>query len=112
MLRVVISDSSPLHYLVLIGCAEVLPALYTEVIIPEAVADELQQSATPAVVRRWIANRPSWLQVLPLTTESAAVLVAGLDRGEHDAILLAIRLKADLVLIDDAKEQRKHGASD
>jgi predicted nucleic acid-binding protein len=38
MPRVVISDASPLHYLILIGHAEVLPTLYAEVLIPEAVA--------------------------------------------------------------------------
>jgi predicted nucleic acid-binding protein len=46
MSRVVISDTSPLRYLVLIGQADLLPALYTEVLIPEAVADELNQPAT------------------------------------------------------------------
>jgi predicted nucleic acid-binding protein len=35
--RVVISDASPVRYLV-IGHADVLPALYTDVLIPEAVA--------------------------------------------------------------------------
>jgi predicted nucleic acid-binding protein len=49
---VVISDTSPVRYLVLIGQADLLPALYTELIIPEAVADELNQPATPEPVRR------------------------------------------------------------
>ncbi len=49
MQRVVISDASPLHYLILIGHAEVLPSLYTEVLIPEAVAKELQHHASPEV---------------------------------------------------------------
>ncbi|HYR42511.1 MAG TPA: hypothetical protein VER98_05785 [Terriglobia bacterium] len=40
MSRVVISDASPLHYLILIGHAEVLSTLYAEVLIPEAVANE------------------------------------------------------------------------
>src|SRR5438105_1302019 len=56
MQRVVISDASPLHYLILIGHAEVLPSLYTEVLIPEAVAKELQQPATPESVRDWIVH--------------------------------------------------------
>lgn len=100
MLRVVISDTSPLHYLVLIGQADLLPTLYTELLIPQTVADELHQPATPDPVRRWIANRPSWLQVVPLTAPSGSVSLAHLDPGEHDAILLALHLKADLVLMD------------
>jgi len=56
MLRVVISDASPLHYLVLIGHVELLPGLYSEVLIPEAVADETPadcySGARPAMDRR------------------------------------------------------------
>jgi len=58
MSRVVISDASPLHYLILIGHAEVLSTLYAEVLIPEAVANELRQAATPKLVRHWIAHPP------------------------------------------------------
>ena len=65
MPRVVISDTSPLRYLVLIGHSELLCALYAEVLIPEAVLNELIQPATPDAVRRWITQRPSWLKVVP-----------------------------------------------
>jgi hypothetical protein len=55
------------HYLVLIGEAEVLPALYGSVLIPPAVVRELTQPRTPEMVRRLIAEPPDWLQVrLPL----------------------------------------------
>ncbi len=112
MPRVVISDTSPVRYLVLIGQVELLPALYTEVLIPEAVADELQQPATPEPVRRWIAHRPSWLQVVPPTARPASASLVDLDRGEHEAIVLALHLKADLVLMDEregVEEARRLG---
>lgn len=112
MPRVVISDTSPLRYLILIGQADLLPALYSEVLIPEAVSDELNQPATPEPVRRWIAHRPAWLQVVPLTARPAAVSLPDLDSGEHDAILLALHLKADLVLMDEregVEEARRLG---
>ena len=51
MPRVVISDTSPLHYLILIGHAELLSALYTEVLVPEAVAWELQRDSHDAILR-------------------------------------------------------------
>ena len=116
MPRVVISDTSPLRYLVLIGHAELLCALYAEVLIPEAVLNELIQPATPDAVRRWITYRPSWLEVVPLTASTAlkSVSLADLDRGEHDSILLALELKADLVLMDDregVEEARRLGLS-
>lgn len=112
MPRVVISDTSPVRYLVLIGQVELLSVLYTEVLIPEAVADELQQPGTPELVRRWIAHRPSWLQVVPPTARPASVSLVDLDRGERDAIVLALHLKADLVLMDEregVQEARRLG---
>jgi predicted nucleic acid-binding protein len=112
MLRVVISDTSPLHYLILIGHAEVLPALYAEVLIPETVANELRQAATPESVRHWIANPPTWLHVVPLTTPLTPMLLADLDPGEHDAILLAVQVKADLIIMDEregVEEARRLG---
>ncbi|HLJ49276.1 MAG TPA: DUF3368 domain-containing protein [Bryobacteraceae bacterium] len=100
MPRIVICDSSPLRYLVLIGEADLLARLYAQVVIPEAVAEELNQSSTPEVVREWMADRPDWIQVMP-STGGPAVVRSDLDLGEHEAILLALRLKADLVIMDD-----------
>src|SRR5215469_3608238 len=114
MLRIVISDTSPLRYLILLGLPDLLPALYKEVLIPEAVADELKQHSTPDSVRHWAAHRPAWLQVVPLTARPANVALSDLDPGEHDAILLALHLKADLVLMDDregVEEARRLGLS-
>jgi predicted nucleic acid-binding protein len=38
---IIISDASPIHYLALIGETQILPALYTTVIIPQKVYDEI-----------------------------------------------------------------------
>jgi predicted nucleic acid-binding protein len=114
MPRVVISDTSPLRYLILVGVPDLLPALYQEVLIPEAVADELKQPSTPDSVRHWVAHRPTWLQIVPLTARPASVFLPDLDPGEHDAILLALHLKADLVLMDDregVEDARRLGLS-
>lgn len=73
------------------------------------MADELQQSATPDPVRRWIAQRPSWLQVVPPTARPATASLVDLDRGEHEAIVLALHLKADLVLMDEREGMEEAG---
>jgi predicted nucleic acid-binding protein len=44
---VVIADTSPLNYLILVGHADVLPELYGEVVIPPAVLRELQHFNAP-----------------------------------------------------------------
>ena len=100
---IVLSDTSPLNYLVLIGHVDVLPALFGEVIVPEAVRDELQSSGAPAVVKQWMSNPPAWCIV-----RSAAHLIENikLGIGEVEAISLAIELHADLLLMDDRAARR------
>jgi predicted nucleic acid-binding protein len=50
---IVLSDTSPIHYLVLTGQIEILPSLFGDVVIPSAVVAELNQSGTPPIVRDW-----------------------------------------------------------
>lgn len=44
---IVIADTTPLNYLILIDEIEVLPKLYGRVVIPEAVREELLRSGAP-----------------------------------------------------------------
>jgi predicted nucleic acid-binding protein len=99
--RIVISDTSPLNYLILIDHADILPALYTEVLIPESVAEELRHAAAPEAVRRWVESPPSWLRIQPAVADPAPLPLPELDRGERDAILLAVHMRADLLLMDE-----------
>jgi len=99
-MKIVISDSTPLHYLVLIQKVDVLHQLYGRVIIPQAVFEELQHERTPASVKKWIKARPAWLKIkrLPATSDSS---LRALGAGEQQAIRLAMQLHADLLLMDD-----------
>jgi predicted nucleic acid-binding protein len=96
----VIADASPLVGLVKIGHADVLPALFGEVIIPPKVAEELTRPARPDEVRAFMASAPPWLSVRAPTHLEP---IADLDAGELEAISLATELRADLLLIDEAK---------
>lgn len=60
---IVISDTSPINYLILIGEIDILEELFGRVIIPRAVFSELQHSKAPQPVKEWIANAASWLEV-------------------------------------------------
>lgn len=51
---IVVADAAPLRYLILIEHADVLPALYGQVIVPPAVLRELSNERTPATVRTWL----------------------------------------------------------
>lgn len=48
---IVVADTSPINYLILLGHVEILPEIYGEVLIPQAVYDELQDSDAPTEVR-------------------------------------------------------------
>ena len=55
---IVVADAGPLHYLVLIGAADVLQPLYGRVLVPEEVAGELQNANAPSIVRSRITHAP------------------------------------------------------
>lgn len=103
---IVVADTSPLHYLVLLNHVEILKELYGRVIIPTAVARELQTPKTPAGVKRWLASRPDWIEIRNVSASQDPGL-AELDAGEREAIALAEELHADALIIDEKAGRRE-----
>ena len=103
---IVVANTTPLNHLILIGQEELLSKLYTRLIIPNAVLEELQASRAPRAVKHWIANHPRWLQVARVITPVDPALEA-LDPGEREVIVLAHQTKADLVIMDDRGGRRE-----
>lgn len=103
---IVVADTSPINYLLLLGHIEILPKIYGEVFIPQAVLNELQDSDAPAIVRAWASAPPPWLQISRIAYQPDPLLDL-LDRGERDAILLAESIKADRLVIDDLDGRRE-----
>lgn len=99
----VIADSSPLHYLLLLDQVNLLESLYGKVVIPTTVAVELSHANAPQVVREFIKNPPKWLVVQPTRV---LLEINEVDEGERAAISLAIELGADLLLLDDLDGRR------
>lgn len=93
----VVSDTSPLNYLVLIGVEHVLPSLYGSVVIPSQVLGELTHAETPAIVRDWALNLPNWIEVWT----GDASRFPTLDEGEAAALEMALSSNAKL-LVDEA----------
>jgi predicted nucleic acid-binding protein len=98
---IVVADSSPLHYLILLEQTELLHRLYEEVAIPDAVVAELRAAESPLRVREWLSAPPSWLRVVVVTPDDIAPVSEELDLGERAAIALAERIHAELLLIDE-----------
>lgn len=97
-MSVVVSDTSPLHYLVLCGAQTVLPALFQKVVIPPTVFRELQQPNTPPEVREWAGALPPWVA---LQKPKSIHLVLDVDAGKLEAICLAQEIQAAAILMDD-----------
>lgn len=98
---IVVSDTSPLNYLVLTDLEWILPILFGTVIVPGAVYDELRASSAPEKVKSWVATSPPWIEVQTPPPVSSELLI--LDAGEREVIALAERLNARLVLLDEAR---------
>ncbi len=107
---IVVADTSPINYLVLIGSIDVLEPLYGRVLVPDAVVAELNGTKAPALVRAWIAQPPFWCEIRP--DPPADPRLRFLGAGERAAITLALSLGADRLLIDDLagrnEAERRH----
>src|SRR5260370_33094898 len=99
-MKSIVADTTPLNYLVLIQVADILPSLYGKVLIPPAVKAELAHANTPDVVRTWISQPPSWLEIVNLK-KPVDLALSHLDAGEQEAISLASELQARLLLMDE-----------
>ena len=99
---IVVADSGPLHYLILLEHTELLRRFYGKVVVREPVASELSAAGAPAVVREWITKPPTWVDVRPVPPDAVSMITEDLDLGERAAIALAETMRADLLLIDEA----------
>jgi predicted nucleic acid-binding protein len=97
---IVISDTSPLCYLVVIGEISLLPELFGQVSIPPAVVDELRDAAAPNEVVRWISDPPNLLQI---ATPESIDFSLDLGPGEMEAIALARQFATSILLIDERR---------
>ena len=96
----VVSDTSLICYLWLIGHIDLLPGLFDYIYIPEAVCFELKDKGAPTGLRNWINNQPAWLKVKSVKGKLDPSLHR-LHPGESEAISLAQRISADLLLLDE-----------
>jgi predicted nucleic acid-binding protein len=99
-MTVVIADTSPINYLVLIDEVGILPRLYHRIVIPEEVFTELLDAGAPPEVREWTAAHPDWIEIRKAPRRDASLM--DLDAGEGSAIALAELETEVLLLIDDS----------
>jgi len=98
-------SNTTLNYLILIGRADLLSKLYRNVVIPDAVFNELTTPSTPKLVRDWMADKPAWLSVQQAPSNVVGEM-EDIQIGEREAIRLAQAIQSDYVLLDDPRARR------
>jgi len=101
----VVSNASPLIVLFNCGQLEILQQLFGEVLIPEAVYQEVVHNTKNHEQSETIP-RCSFIRVHPIATQPVS-FSHKLDRGEIEALILASTLKADYLLLDDKRAQKE-----
>jgi predicted nucleic acid-binding protein len=104
---IVVSDSSPLIALSAVGRLDLLRALYTTIVVPEAVLAEVAQAGEwrPGAKEVLAAI---WIEVRPVEdTSLVSVLLSEINLGESEAIALAANASdSDVILLIDEKHGR------
>lgn len=106
----VVSNASPLINLARIGKLDLLRELYGAIIVPEAVWQEIvvagagQPGADEIKAATWIKTQSATNRQL------VRVLQQELDAGEAEAIVLALQVGAELLLMDErlGRESARH----
>lgn len=102
----VVVNATPLIALSLISRLELLRHLFTEVLVPPAVYEEvaIRGAGQPAAAALASAD---WVQVQsPEASPTLEPLLLGLDSGELQVLLLAREVQPDWVLIDERLGRR------
>ena len=100
-MTVVVADTSPLNYLILIGQIGMLRRLYGKIVVPSEVLAELVNARTPREAREWAQSRPEWIEIRVVRESQHDSALERIDLGERAAILLAQEEADVLLLIDD-----------
>lgn len=105
---VVVSNTSPLSNLAIVGRLALLRDQFGTVLVPSAVRQELlklRHGAAAGVLDAAFSD--GWLQVTALLQPVPGHLGAGLHAGEAEVLALALERHANLTLLDDGDARRR-----
>ena len=105
MFNRVVVDAGPLVALSLLGELELLPALFAECWVPQAVYNEVAVAGIGKPAAESLQSG-AWQKRVRLCPVSDPLLVMELDVGEAEVISLARRLAPCLAVIDERRGRR------
>jgi uncharacterized protein len=102
----VIADTSPLQYLHQIGCLGLVADQFGRVIVPDAVAQEIERGALQGVDLPDLRQLP-WVTIQRVSAPADSRIPARLGRGEREVLCWALQTQDPLVLLDDAEARKQ-----
>ena len=97
---VIVSDTSPIVCLAHLKCINLLDHLFTNILIPHSVYNELLTSNI--IDTNFLQQNPFFRIKNPKNTQLVKKLRSQLDLGESEAIALSIEEKPEFLLIDES----------
>jgi len=104
-MREVISDTSPLQYLHQLDLLDLLPTLYSDVLVPYAVVREVEAGRSLGVALPALETLP-WVRVQKVVNAALLPLLPDLGAGEREVLALALERSNPLVILDDSFARR------
>jgi predicted nucleic acid-binding protein len=104
----IISNTTPIITLLTISKLELLRDIYSKIIIPEGVFQEIEEGKNKHFYKD--LSRIDWIEIKSITDKKTLKYINDLDKGEAEVIVLANEIKADLVIIDEkaGREYAEH----
>jgi uncharacterized protein len=101
----IVCNTGPLIALAIIDQLGILKALFREILVPEAVHQEILQGG-PVLAGMSRYREAHWIKVQVLNRPLDILLSSVLDAGEASVIQLAQETDTELVLIDELKARK------
>lgn len=97
----VVINTSPLIVLFKANLTDLLPQLFTEIVVPGAVWNEVVKAGKNDVPSEKLAQ-VEWAKRIEITTLSPMITAWGLDPGESEVLSFALENKDYRAILDDA----------
>ncbi len=100
MNKTIVADSSPLIVLLKSDLETILPELFEEILVPEAVWQEILAGGETDAAKQKLPLL-SWIKRIPTTTSNEEIEHYNLGKGETEALSLALKTPESGVILDD-----------
>jgi predicted nucleic acid-binding protein len=96
----VVANASPLIILFKGGLADLLPKLFTEIVVPNGVCDEISAGGPSDSAATALTETP-WIHRIEINAVAPEVLIWNLGVGESEVLTFALADESYVAMIDD-----------